>query len=120
MTHRLIILANASLALAACQSAYPAEPQVGAASSAPAPAFIEAACGGCHAVEPPFLSPNPRAPDFEAIANRRGVTASTIKAWLRNAHNYPEIMDFDLTREHVDEVSDYMITLRRRDYVPVE
>ena len=86
----------------------------------PPPAFVEAACGGCHAVEPPFLSPNVNAPSFEAVANRPGVTRSTIQAWLRNAHNYPEQMDFDLTPEKVEEVSNYMITLRRRDYIPVE
>lgn len=120
MTHRLIISAAAGLLLASCQSAYPDAPSVAAASPAPAPAFVEAACGGCHAVEPPFLSPNARAPDFEAIANRPGVSTSTIKSWLRNAHNYPEVMDFDLDKEHIDEVADYMITLRRRDYVPVE
>lgn len=117
MTHRLILfapmIAGSALTLAACTTTpapAPAEP----------PAFVEAACGGCHAVEPPFLSPNASAPSFEAVANRPGVTRATIQAWLRNAHNYPEIMDFDLTREHVEEVSDYMITLRRRDYVPVE
>jgi membrane-bound lytic murein transglycosylase B len=115
MTHRLFLLAPLAIALiglAACMTtpAAPAEP----------PAFVEAACGGCHAVEPPFLSPNARAPSFESVANRPGVTRTTIQAWLRNAHNYPEIMDFDLTPEHVDEVSGYMITLRRRDYVPVE
>jgi mono/diheme cytochrome c family protein len=81
-------------------------------------AFVEAACGGCHGVEPPYESPNQRAPTFESIANRLGVTKATIRAWLVNAHNYPEVMDFDLERDHVDEVADYMITLRRRDYVP--
>ncbi|KEO89400.1 hypothetical protein EH31_12195 [Erythrobacter longus] len=120
MTHRLIISAAAGLLLASCQSAYPDAPQVGAISTAPAPAFVEAACGGCHAVEPPFLSPNATAPSFESIANRPGVTRSTIQAWLRNAHNYPEQMDFDLTPDKVNEVSNYMITLKRRDYVPVE
>lgn len=102
----------AALTLAACTT-----------TPAPAPgppAFVEAACGGCHAVEPPFLSPNTRAPSFEAVANRPGVTRATIRAWLIDAHNYPEQMDFDLTRERVDEVTNYMITLRRADYVPVE
>jgi hypothetical protein len=84
------------------------------------PAFVEAACGGCHAVQPPYLSPNPQAPSFESIANRIGVTRSTIRAWLVNAHNYPEQMDFDLEREHVDQTVDYMITLRRADYVPMQ
>lgn len=117
MTYSQILLAHfvagSALALAACVTTPPPHPPE-------PPAFVEAACGGCHSVEPPFLSPNARAPSFEAVANRPGVTRATIQAWLRNAHNYPEQMDFDLTSEKVDDVSDYMITLRRRDYVPVE
>lgn len=113
----LAALASMSFLAAACATT-PAPPP-----PAP-PAFVEAACGGCHAVEPPFLSPNARAPSFEAVANRPGVTRATIRAWLVDAHNYPEQMDFDLTREHVEEVTSYMITLRvpgrRADYVPVE
>ena len=107
------IVAGSALALSACVTTPPPPPPE-------PPTFVEAACGGCHSVEPPFLSPNTVAPSFEAVANRPGVTRATIQAWLRNAHNYPEQMDFDLTREMVDEVSDYMITLRRRDYIPVE
>lgn len=110
----LALFAPAAM-LAACQTT----PQPSALAAAPAPpTFVEAACGGCHAVQPPYLSPNPQAPSFEAVANRPGVTKATIRAWLVNAHNYPDVMDFDLTREHVDEVADYMITLRRADYVP--
>lgn len=86
---------------------------------APKPAaFVEAACGGCHAVEPPFLSPNPESPSFAAIANREGLTEATLGDWLADAHNYPEQMDFDLTREQAQQIADYMITLRRADYVP--
>ncbi len=108
----LAALAPAPLLVAACATTpEPAPP--------PPPSFVEAACGGCHAVEPPFLSPNPNAPSFESVANRPGVTKATIRAWLINAHNYPEQMDFDLTRDRVEEVSTYMITLRRRDYVPM-
>ena len=107
------VVAGSALSLCACVTMPP--------PPAPEPpAFVEAACAGCHSVEPPFLSPDPRVPSFESIANRPGVTRATIQAWLRNAHNYPEQMDFDLTREKVDEVSDYMITLMRRDYLPVE
>jgi hypothetical protein len=123
MITRIASLASAAfvLTLSACQT-LPA-PQTAlpkAAPAAPAPAFVEAACGGCHAVEPPFLSPNRDAPSFAAVANRPGVTRATIRAWLINAHNYPEQMDFDLADRHVDEISAYMITLRHADYVPVE
>lgn len=97
------------------------EPANLAASSEPdPPAFVEAACGGCHAVEPPFLSPNPAAPSFEAIANREGLTEDTLGTWLADAHNYPEVMDFDLEPEHVEQIAEYMVTLRREDYVPAE
>lgn len=112
-----VILASVAM-VGGCQTA--SQPQVVATKSAQTspPAFVEAACGGCHAVEPPFLSPNPQAPSFEAVANRPGVTKATVRAWLVNAHNYPEVMDFDLNRDHVDEVATYMIKLRRTDYVP--
>jgi len=126
MTHRLTLVASlvfASTALlltAACGTMPAPEPRVAAAAQPAPPAFVEAACGGCHAVDPPYLSPNPQAPSFESVANRPGVTKATIRAWLVNAHNYPEAMDFDLNRERVDEIADYMITLRRADYVPAE
>ncbi len=107
----LIVPALAAVPLAGCQTAQaPPQPDP--------PAFVEAACGGCHAVEPPFLSPNPESPSFAAIANREGLSEDTLADWLADAHNYPEMMDFDLTREQVDEIAAYMITLRREGYTP--
>lgn len=114
----LLALAVIPALLAGCQTT-PSPAPMQAASAPHPPAFVEAACGGCHAVETPYLSPNTRAPSFESIANRAGVTRATIRAWLINAHNYPEQMDFDLDREQVDQITDYMITLRRDDYVPM-
>ncbi|WP_299195885.1 hypothetical protein [uncultured Erythrobacter sp.] len=115
-----------AFALSACQNTAGA-PSVASTpvdASAPAqtapspPAFVEAACGGCHSVEPPFLSPNPEVPSFESIANREGLTEATVASWLTDAHNYPEAMDFDLEPEHVEQIADYLIKLRREDYVP--
>jgi mono/diheme cytochrome c family protein len=80
--------------------------------------FIEAACGGCHAVEPPFLSPNPASPSFAAIANRPGLSEKSLAEWLSGAHNYPEDMDFTLTRAQIDQIAAYMVTLRDAGYVP--
>lgn len=134
MTHRLALLAALAMLAAGCQTSLASSSGAGAAApasgnAAPAarqalarpakpPAFVEAACGGCHAVEPPFLSPNPESPSFEAIANRAGLTEATLGAWLFDAHNYPEQMDFTLTREQAQAIADYMVTLRRKDYVP--
>lgn len=108
----------ASLVLSACQTTAAPTSAIAATEQAPPPAFVEAACGGCHAVEPPFLSPNPAAPSFAAIANREGLTRKTIKPWLMDAHNYPEVMDFELKSSEIDQVARYMITLQREDYVP--
>ncbi|MFN4039213.1 MAG: hypothetical protein ACK4IB_07740 [Erythrobacter sp.] len=109
---RTALLSAAALFVSGCQTSMPQS------TATKPPAFVEAACGGCHAVEPPFLSPNPESPSFAAIANREGLTEATLGDWLVDAHNYPEQMDFDLTREQAEQIADYMITLRRADYVP--
>jgi cytochrome c553 len=105
-TMRIIIIAASPLALAltACQTAVQPEPNP--------PAFVEAACGGCHAVAPPYLSPNPRAPAFAAIARRNARNEAELANWLANAHNYPEMMDFDLSEERAEEIAGYIASLR--------
>lgn len=126
MTQRLLartLALIALLGLAACQTpAADGPPMVGKATArsrdARAPAFVEAACGGCHAVEPPFLSPNPRSPSFAAIANRPGLSEQSLADWLAEAHNYPEDMDFTLTRPQIGQIAAYMVTLRNAGYVP--
>ena len=126
MTHSFTLFAPfALLAVTACQTANPdGPPLVGKATSPSpdtrAPAFIEAACGGCHAVEPPFLSPNPASPSFASIANRPGLSEKSLGDWLEGAHNYPEQMDFTLTRPQIDQIAGYMVTLRHAGYVPDE
>lgn len=79
-------------------------------------AFVQAACGGCHAVEVPGLSPNPASPPFADIANREGLTRATLVTWLTDAHNYPEMMDFDLDPPQVEQIADYILTLQSEDY----
>ncbi|GAA0284942.1 hypothetical protein GCM10009127_28270 [Alteraurantiacibacter aestuarii] len=108
-----------TLGLAACQGAPSAS-----ITSAPAPeqgrvlAFAQGACGGCHAVENNALSPNPEAPEWPLIVNRPGLTNATLTSWLRDAHNYPEEMDFDLDVPQVEELVAYMLTLQSPDYEP--
>ena len=120
----LALLAAPLLALTACQTpgSENPPPMVGKSTSPSpdtrAPAFVEAACGGCHAVEPPFLSPNPQSPSFAAIANRRGLSEASLADWLAEAHNYPEDMDFTLTRPQINQIARYMVTLRKAGYVP--
>ena len=105
-------------ALAACQTT-----QSPAANRVQRPygdalAFAQAACGGCHAVEHNALSPNPHAPEWPGVVNTREVTRDTLRGWLTNAHNYPEEMDFDLDSPQVEELIDYMMSLKTSGYEP--
>ena len=130
MTHHplraLALLVAPLMVLTACQTpgSENPPPMVGKSTSPSpdtrAPAFVEAACGGCHAVEPPFLSPNPASPSFAAIANRRGLSDAPLAGWLAGAHHCPEDMDFTLPRPQIDQIARYMVTLRKAGYVPDE
>lgn len=125
-THFTPFAALGTLALAACQSPAPVEPAAAPAQLSRAelaqtdadgvPLLVSAVCGSCHAVTPGTLSPLPQAPTFAAIANREGLTRETLTAYLRDAHNYPDIMDVGLTDEDVRLVVDYMLSLEDPDY----
>ena len=129
MAHRKhALIVGFALALASCIAT--SEPGATHVSSTPRPvlaeeggtdaatdlAFAQGACGGCHAVEPPGLSPNPRSPTFADIANSPGLTDATLAIWLADAHNYPEEMDFDLNRKQVDTIARHMLRLRDPNY----
>lgn len=122
------LIAGFALALTSCIAT--SEPGATHVSSTPRPilaeeggtdpatdlAFAQAACGGCHAVEPPGLSPNPKSPPFADVANSPGLTDATLAIWLADAHNYPEEMDFDLNRKQVDTIARHMLRLRDPNY----
>lgn len=109
-------LGAAALALPACQTASP--PSVETALSPPS--LVQGVCGDCHAVEAPFLSPNPAAPPFDAIANREGLDQLSLARWLTDAHNYPDFMEFELSASEAEQIAEYMLTLRSADYRPAE
>ncbi|WAT19068.1 c-type cytochrome [Aurantiacibacter sp. MUD11] len=100
--------------LAACQTAQPGVAEVDPEGHA----LAQAACAGCHSVEPYGLSPNPDAPEWPVIANTPGLTRETLTTWLVEAHNYPEQMDFYLEEDEVELLVNYMLTLRREDFHP--
>jgi hypothetical protein len=107
------LLVTLPLALAAAACEHP-----GGRSSPEDLGFAQAACGGCHAVERYGASPNPDSPPFAAIVNREGLTRATLTTWLRDAHNYPEEMEFTLGAPEVERLVDHMLTLRGPDYRP--
>ena len=105
--------------LAACEHSSSEQSGFNRVSEVEPPTFAQALCAGCHGVKPLVLSPNPHAPSFSDIVNREGVTRANLHRFLSNAHNYPEAMDFDLEEQHVDELTDYMITLKDPRYRPM-
>ena len=105
------------IALAACQP-LPGEREAVPPAPAAGLGFAQASCGGCHAVERYGDSPNPDSPPFAAIANREGLTSETLAAWLRDAHNYPQEMEFYLEGAEADALVAYILTLRDPNYRP--
>ena len=81
-------------------------------------AIAETRCAACHAVTANGTSPNPETPGFEDIANRKGLSSATLRQYLRNAHNYPDAMQFKLDRGQVRDLSAYIVTLKRSGYKP--
>lgn len=120
--HRLIAVLTAALllSLAACNKTQAVETTTTPSPNAPAlseaatrgQAFAQAHCSACHAVEINRLSPVPEAPSFEAVVNTPGLTQQTLGTWLRDSHNYPEIMNFEVEPEHIEDLSAYMLKLK--------
>lgn len=118
--------ALALLALTACTAAQEA-PQPASAPPSPAPAltsaerglaFAQARCSGCHAIAAEGISPNPESPPFAAVVNKPGTTRDTLRQFLRDSHNYPEAMNFHVEPAQIDDLADYMLTLRTPGYRP--
>ena len=54
----------------------------------------------------------PNSASFHPRGNQTGLTSDTLSSWLRDAHNYPEEMDFHLDAAEVESLTAYMLTLR--------
>lgn len=80
--------------------------------------FAKARCSGCHAIASGQFSSNPDAPTFETIVNTPGLSTQTLDVWLRNSHNFPEVMKFDIEADQIDDLKAYMMTLVRSDFKP--
>ena len=108
----------AALLLGACQAQPPITP-AGAELGSPGRVYAKAVCASCHAVEAgSSSSPNPNAPPFPAIVNKEGLTKKTLSVWLRDAHNYPDEMQFQLEPSKADDLVTFMLTLRDPTYRP--
>ena len=111
---RWMAAAGALAAVAGCATT--AERSAATAEAAEPPVLVQATCAACHAVTAGATSPIAPAPGFEDIANAEGLTRESLIVFLGDSHNYPDIMDVDLSPEVVELIADYMLTLRRSDY----
>ena len=113
----LALLAAGSAVAASSAASRPKEPAV-STSAKRGQALAEARCAACHAVTPNAPSPNPEAPSFDDIANREGLTTATLRGYLRDAHNYPDAMNFRIGSREVRDLSAYIVTMKYPGHKP--
>ena len=77
-------------------------------------AFALEVCTPCHVVAQDQLSPRrlATAPEFRAIANARGMTETSLHAFLSTPH--PTMPNLILSQREQDDVIAYILSLRRR------
>jgi cytochrome c len=77
-------------------------------------AFAREACNSCHVVEP--ANPSPRVvaigPNFQDIANTKGMTATALRVFLTTSH--PKMQNLILAPEQITDVIAYILSLRER------
>jgi len=115
---KLLPFAFTVLALAACQTA--PKPQVIELTEQETRGytFAKAHCAACHGITANASSANPEAPPFDAVVNTKGLTARTLETFLRDSHNFPGQMAFEVDPAKVDDVTAYMLTLKRPGFHP--
>ena len=69
-------------------------------------------CANCHRVAPDGPGPSTdAAPTFRAIAQMPSATAMSLRVFLQTPH--PNMPDYRLTREELDDVVAYLLSLKR-------
>jgi mono/diheme cytochrome c family protein len=74
-------------------------------------AYAERACASCHAVAPrQSVSPDPKAPAFETIANTPGMTTMALNVWLHTPHRtMPGLI---VNPDRIEDLSAYLQSLQ--------
>ena len=69
-------------------------------------------CANCHRVAPGGPGPSTdAAPTFRAIAQMPSTTSISLRVFLQTPH--PNMPDYRLTREELDDVVAYLVSLKR-------
>jgi mono/diheme cytochrome c family protein len=72
-------------------------------------AYAKQYCSKCHAISDTEISPEPKAPRFKDIANKR--SAAVLDVWLRRPHLYmPNIV---VEADQIDNVIAYILSLKK-------
>ncbi len=108
------LAASGLVALGACAGQGGAEgPAIHGDYSAAASglSYAREACASCHAVEAgETASPEPAAPAFEALANRRDMTRPALAALLRSPHrSMPSLI---VEADRIDDLAAYLASLK--------
>ncbi|QOZ56256.1 cytochrome c [Bradyrhizobium sp. CCBAU 53338] len=73
--------------------------------------LAQAWCQTCHAVEPGMAGFFDLAPSFQAIADRRGTTALSLKVFWRTSHQ--DMPNLVIAPGQADVLSEYILSLQR-------
>lgn len=115
---KTLVIAPLAMAIAACAT-LPAKPTIELTEpEARGFAYAKVHCSACHAITATAASPNPEAPRFDAVVNTKDVTSRTLETFLRDSHSFPGAMAFSIDPKQVDDLTAYMLTLKRADYRP--
>ena len=104
---RIVILASVFAA-----SACPANAQDASGNSEAGRQYVRQVCSPCHAVTAEQAAQRRIviAPDFQAIANTPGMTATALHAFLQTPH--PKMPNLILTPQQSDDVIAFLLSLR--------
>jgi cytochrome c2 len=70
-------------------------------------------CAGCHAVaRGGRVSPNEKAPPFDAMANTRGMNEMALRVWFQAPH--PTMPNLAMSPRQKDDVIAYILSLKER------
>jgi mono/diheme cytochrome c family protein len=70
-------------------------------------------CSQCHLVGPEQMRASDAVPTFAAIANKPTTTAASLRAFLQAPHWASRMPDLHLTRAEIDDVTAYILSLRK-------
>jgi len=74
--------------------------------------LAQAWCQACHAVEPDMAGFFDLAPSFQAVADRHGTTALSLKVFWRTSHH--DMPNLVIAPDQADALSEYILSLQHR------